>query len=37
MDCRYLTKNGVEDLQKVIHYCELEILKIKDTKGKVKK
>jgi|TARA_R110000803_G_scaffold49560_2_gene103135 hypothetical protein len=35
--CRYLTKNGVEDLQKVIHYCELEILKIQDTKGKVKK
>jgi len=28
--CRYLFKNKVEDLQKIIHYCELEILKIKD-------
>jgi len=22
--CRYLSKNGVEDLDKIIHYCELE-------------
>ena len=28
--CRYLTKNKIEDLQKIIHYCELEILKLKD-------
>jgi hypothetical protein len=30
--CRYLFKNKIEDLQKIIHYCELEILKLKDTK-----
>ena len=30
--CRYLTKNKIEDLQKIIHYCELEILKLKDDK-----
>jgi len=23
--CRYKDKNGIEDLQKIIHYCELEI------------
>ena len=28
--CRYLSKNKVEDLKKIIHYCELEILKLKD-------
>jgi hypothetical protein len=22
---RYLKKNGVQDLEKIIHYCELEI------------
>ena len=27
---RYLFKNGIEDLEKVIHYCELEIKKMKD-------
>ena len=32
--CRYLSKNKIEDLQKIIHYCELEILKLKDTKKK---
>ena len=32
--CRYLHKNKVEDLEKIIHYCELEILKLKDTKKK---
>ena len=31
--CRYLSKNKIEDLQKIIHYCELEILKLKDTKN----
>jgi hypothetical protein len=30
--CRYLNKNGVEDLQKIIHYCQLEIKKLKDLK-----
>jgi len=34
--CRYLTKNGVEDLEKIIHYCELEIKKLKDMKRKKK-
>jgi superfamily I DNA/RNA helicase len=32
--CRYLNKNGIEDLEKIIHYCELEIKKIKDMKRK---
>ena len=32
--CRYLSKNKIEDLQKIIHYCELEILKLKDEKTK---
>ena len=26
--CRYRFKNGVEDLDKIIHYCELEKKKI---------
>ena len=30
--CRYMQKNGVEDLDKIIHYCELEKLKLKDDK-----
>jgi len=30
--CRYLDKNGIQDLEKIIHYCELEILKMKDDK-----
>jgi hypothetical protein len=32
--CRYLHKNGVEDLEKIKHYCDLEIKKLKDIKGK---
>ena len=35
--CRYKDKNGIEDLKKIIHYCELEIdqmLKEKDDKRK---
>jgi len=28
--CRYLNKKGIEDLEKIIHYCELEIEKIKN-------
>ena len=31
--CRYLNKNGVEDLDKIIHYCELEKKKLKDMKN----
>ena len=30
--CRYKLKNGVQDLEKIIHYCELEIKKLKDSK-----
>ena len=30
--CRYLFKNKIEDLEKIIHYCQLEIKKLKDTK-----
>jgi hypothetical protein len=30
--CRYKNKNGIQDLEKIIHYCELEIKKLKDTK-----
>jgi hypothetical protein len=32
--CRYLNKNGIEDLEKIKHYCELEILKMKQMKKK---
>ena len=32
--CRYKDKNGIQDLEKIIHYCELEIKKIKDMKSK---
>ena len=28
--CRYLNKNGIEDIEKIIHYCELEKKKLKD-------
>jgi hypothetical protein len=27
---RYKDKNGIEDLKKIIHYCELEIEEMKD-------
>jgi len=30
--CRYLFKNKVEDLQKIKHYCDLEIKRLKNTK-----
>ena len=32
--CRYLNKNGVEDLEKIKHYCDLEIKKLKDKNKK---
>ena len=28
--CRYKLKNGIQDLEKIIHYCQLEIKKMKD-------
>jgi hypothetical protein len=28
--CRYKNKNGIEDLEKIKHYCDLEIKKLKD-------
>ena len=28
--CRYLSKNKIEDLEKIIHYCQLEIKKLED-------
>jgi|TARA_R100001591_G_scaffold109913_1_gene120511 hypothetical protein len=31
--CRYRFKNGVEDLEKIKHYCDLEILKLKSKKS----
>jgi len=35
--CRYLNKNGIQDIEKIIHYCELEMKKLKDTDVKRKK
>ena len=32
--CRYMNKNGIEDLDKIIHYCELEKKKMKDLNAK---
>lgn len=32
--CRYKSKDGIQDLEKIIHYCELEILKLKDNQEK---
>ena len=32
--CRYKHKNGIEDLEKIKHYCDLEIKKMKDAKKK---
>ena len=29
-----LTKHGIQDLEKIKHYCDLEIKKMKDTKKK---
>ena len=30
--CRYKRKGGAEDIKKIIHYCQLELLKMKDGK-----
>ena len=32
--CRYKDKNGIQDLEKIKHYCDLEILKLRDEKEK---
>ena len=32
--CRYKNKAGIQDLEKIIHYCELEIKTMKDMKKK---
>ena len=32
--CRYKNKAGIQDLEKIIHYCELEIKTMKDLKKK---
>ena len=31
--CRYIYKNKIEDLEKIKHYCDLEIQKMKDMKN----
>jgi hypothetical protein len=28
--CRYKEKNGIQDLEKIIHYCELEIQQMRE-------
>jgi len=35
--CRYMNKNGIEDLDKIIHYCELEKKKMKDLNAEQQK
>ena len=30
--CRYLKNDKIKDLEKIIHYCELEIKKLRDDK-----
>ena len=32
--CRYMKKDKIKDLEKIIHYCELEKKKLQDTKKK---
>ena len=32
--CRYKHKNGIEDLEKIKHYCDLEIEHLKDDQKK---
>ena len=31
--CRYQRKGGTEDIKKIIHYCQLELKKMKDMKN----
>jgi hypothetical protein len=35
--CRYMNKNGIEDLDKIIHYCQLEKKKMKDLNAEQQK
>ena len=30
--CRYQRKGGAEDIKKIIHYCQLELKKMRDMK-----
>ena len=32
--CRYKRKGGAEDIKKIIHYCQLELKKMRDMKNK---
>ena len=32
--CRYKRKGGAEDIKKIIHYCQLELKKMRDNKDK---
>ena len=32
--CRYQRKGGAEDIKKIIHYCQLELLKMQDLQKK---
>jgi len=32
--CRYKNKAGIQDLEKIKHYCDLEIKKLTDDKAK---
>ena len=32
--CRYQRKGGAEDIKKIMHYCQLELLKMKDMEKK---
>ena len=31
--CRYQRKGGAEDIKKIIHYCQLELKKMRDIKN----
>ena len=31
--CRYERKGGTEDIKKIIHYCQLELKKMRDIKN----
>ena len=31
--CRYQRKGGTEDIKKIIHYCQLELKKMRDIKN----
>ena len=33
--CRYIEKDKIKDLEKIIHYCELEIKRLKDNEDTI--